>query len=86
MGFEELISKEEAIHRIETHRLDAVMVHKSDGGVYLRSRRGHRLDSIRFADHELHKPPDFKDVMRDTGKQIQGQCIWGYINSINIPP
>ena len=44
------------------------------------------LDSIRFADHELHTPPDFKDVMRDTGQQIPGQCIWGYINGINNPP
>ena len=86
VGFEELISKDETIHRVETHRLDAVMVHKSDGGVYLRSRPGHRLDSIRFVNHELNEQPDFKDVMRDTGKQIRGQCIWGYINGINNPP
>src|ERR1700722_19770891 len=85
-GYEEFISKDEAIHRIETHRLDAVIVHKANGSIYLRSRPGHHLDRIRFSQHELNQQPDFKDAMRDVGNHKPGQCIWGYINGIDNTP
>ena len=86
LGSEELVSKDEAICRIQTHRVDAVIVHKGNGTVYLRSRPGHHLACIRFSNDELNKQADFKDVIRDTGEVKPGQYIWGYINGINNTP
>jgi len=85
-GHEEFISKNEAIHRIETHRLDAVVVHKDNGSIYLRSRPGHHLNRIHFSHNELNTQSEFKDAIRDIGNQKPGQCIWGYINGIDNNP
>lgn len=86
VGHEELITKEEAVRRIESHELDAVIVQKANGKRYLRSRPGNQLDSIRFEHPQLKKQPEFKDVLRDKGRQRPGQCIWGYINGIDNTP
>lgn len=48
VGHEELITKDEAVRRIEAHELDAVIVLKASSKRYLRSRPGHQHDSIRF--------------------------------------
>lgn len=82
VGFETLLTKEEAIKWIETHQLDAVLVHKSDGKVYIRSRRGSHLNQIRYRDHEYGKEEEFKDVVRDFGEKKKNQPIWGYINGV----
>ncbi len=81
-GFEYLLTKADAISWVEMHRLDAVIVHKSNGVVYLRSRPGHHLDQIRFSEEAYGKETGFKDALRDVGKKTEGQCIWGYINGI----
>jgi hypothetical protein len=81
-GFEELLTKAEAILWVETHRLDAVVVHKSNGVVYLRSRPGHHLNQIRFSEEVYGEEIEFKDALRDVGKKVEGQRIWGYINGI----
>src|SRR5262249_8969972 len=47
---EDCLSKDEAETQITSHRLDAVIVHKADGSVYLRSRPGHHRNQIRFSE------------------------------------
>jgi hypothetical protein len=48
-GYEDLLTKNQAIKWVEAHKLDAVIVHKSNGEIYLRSRPGYHFDQIRFS-------------------------------------
>lgn len=83
VGSEHFLSKNEAIQWVETHRLDAVVVHKSDGSCYLRSRPGHHLGKIRLSEKEYGKDQDFEEIVRgEKGKKKDGQCIWEFINGI----
>lgn len=86
VGYEKLLTKGEAIVSVTSHRLDAVIVHRKNGTVYLRSRPGHHLHRIRFSNDEFESEIEFKDVIRDVGNKKEGQCIWGYINGVwNTP-
>lgn len=80
---DELLTKEEAILRVESHRLDAVIVHQKNGALHLRSRPGHHPNSLRLFDEEtINQAETFKEAIREAGKRRAGQCIWGYINGI----
>lgn len=83
IGFDHFIGKDEAIHWVETHRLDAIIVQRSDGFSYLRSRPGHHLEKIRLSQKEYGNDRNFEETVRgETGKKKEGQCIWGFINGI----
>lgn len=82
VGSDQFLSKTEAIQWIETHRLDAVIVHKSDNTIYLRSRPGHLLQSIHLNQKDFQKDIEYEDVVRDFGSKKPKQCIWAFINGI----
>ncbi len=86
VGHENLLMPKEALKWVETHRLDAVIVHKKNGTIYLRSRPGHHFNQIHLADEEYGQENEFEDAIRDIGKKQPGQCIWGYVNGISTPP
>lgn len=77
-----LLSKEESIQWIDSHRLDAVIVHKNNGTLYLRSRPGHHLDKIHFLSEECKPEIEFNNSIETLGDQKPGQPIWGFINGI----
>lgn len=81
-GYEHLLKKQQAIDWVETHRLDAVIVHKSNGEIYLRSRPGHHFNQIRFKQEEYGAEKEFADAIREVGEVHAEQCIWGFINGI----
>jgi len=77
-----VLTKSQAIKWVETHKLDAVIVHKSNGEIYLRSRPGHHFDQIRFPQKDYGTEKEFKDAVKEVGEIKEGQCIWGFINGI----
>jgi hypothetical protein len=80
-----LLTRAEAIDLIETHKLDAVIVHKQNGIIYLRSRPGHHFDQIHLSEAQINSQKTFEDAVRAVGKYHKGQCIWGYINGMSTP-
>ncbi len=86
VGTNQFLTKEEAISWVESHQLDAVIVHKRDGDVYLRSRAGHHFKKIHFTESDYGHDVEFSDLIRDAGKKKEGQCVWGFINGIRNPP
>lgn len=85
-GYEDLLTKDQAIEWVATHKLDAVIVHKSNADVYLRSRPGHHFDQIRFTQHDNEFENEFKEAVREVGEEKEGQCIWGFINGLRNTP
>ena len=83
VGYDFLLAKTEAIHWVEAHKLDAVIVHKRDGGVYLRSRPGHHFNRICLKQEEYGEDRDFKEAIRELGEEREGQCIWGFVNGVS---
>jgi hypothetical protein len=81
-GYEDLLTKNQAIKWVETHKLDAVIVHKINGDIYLRSRPGHHFDQIHFSQKDYGAEQEFKDAVKEIGEIKEGQCIWGFINGI----
>ena len=77
-----VLSKEESIQWIESHRLDAVIVHKNNGTLYLRSRPGHHLDKIHFLNNECEPELKIENALEILGDHKPGQPIWGFINGI----
>lgn len=83
IGYEIILDKKEAIQWVEAHKLDAVIVHRGDAEIYLRSRPGHHFNQIHFKQEEYGADNEFKDALRDVGTQRIGQCIWGFVNGIS---
>lgn len=86
VGHENLLTQKEALKWVETHRLDAVIVHKKNGTIHLRSRPGHHFNQIYLTDEEYGQEKEFEDAIRDIGKKQPGQCIWGYVNGVFTKP
>ena len=78
-----VLSKEEVVERISTHRLDGVIVHQDDGALHVRSRPSYSMWNIHMPT-ELLLSNDGKidTIMRVVGEKREGQCIWGFINGI----
>jgi hypothetical protein len=85
-GYNHLLTKHQALEWVITHKLDAVIVHKSNGDVYLRSRPGHHLDKIHIAQKDYGAEKEFKDAVKEVGKFKERQCIWGFINGLFNTP
>lgn len=82
VGYETLLSKSEAISWVDEHRLDAVIVHRKNGTIYLRLRPGHHLNQIHLTNEDYGEETEFENAIRDIGNKKNGQCIWGYINGV----
>ncbi len=79
-----VLSKQEAIEWILSHKLDGVVVHHRDNSVSLRSRPGHQIWNIKT--HESVLPPSegkIETLVRSVGDARQDQCIWAFINGID---
>lgn len=77
------LSKKEAIEWVQTHRLDAVIVHGRDGTVHLRSRPHHFMQYLQITEPKtLPSMGEIDTLVRTVGEEKQGQCIWGFINGI----
>lgn len=79
-----VLSKQEAIVWIQSHRLDGVIVHERSGAIHLRSRPSHCIWNIKT--HEFALPPSegkIDPLIRVIGENRAGQCIWAFINGIN---
>lgn len=77
-----ILSKTEALNEVKAEKIDAVVVHRSDGTEYLRSRPGYTLPEIFVSKPEQIVAPNFKDLIRESGEHREGQVIWGFINGI----
>lgn len=84
IGDNTVLSQREAVDWVQSHRLDAVIVHERSGAVHLRSRPKHCIWTI-----STHKPflfpPETKidTLVRVTGMYKTGQCTWAFINGID---
>ncbi len=79
-----VLSKEEAIEWVQSHRLDGIIVHEHSGATHLRSRPNHCIQNLKVHETEL-LPSEGKieTLVRTVGSKKSGQCIWGFINGIN---
>ena len=78
-----VLSKEEIVERISTHRLDGVIVHQDGGALHVRSRPSYSMWNIHMPAEAL--PPidgEIDTIMRVVGEKKESQCIWGFINGI----
>ena len=79
-----VLSKNEALEWVQSHRLDGVIVYARNGIRHLRSRPNHCIWNIK-----THKPILFPSeekidtLVRVTGENKTGQCIWAFVNGIN---
>ena len=79
-----VLSKQEAIAWIQSHRLDGVIVHERSGAIHLRSRPNHCIWNIKM--HEFALAPSegkIDPLVRVIGESKPGQCIWAFINGID---
>jgi predicted small metal-binding protein len=78
-----ILSKEEVVERILTHRLDGIIVHHDDGTIHVRSRPSYSMWNIHMP-AKLLPPIDgaIDTITRSVGEKRKGQCIWGFINGI----
>jgi hypothetical protein len=85
-GYEELLDKEEAMQRVASHQLDAVIVRRNNGEAYLRSRPRHHLNRICLSERDCDVGGGWDDAMRAVGVKKEKQCIWGFVNGIGNSP
>lgn len=79
-----ILSKQEAVEWIQSHRLDGVIVHERNGAIHLRSRPSHCIWNIKA--HEFALAPSegkIDPLVRVIGENKPGQCIWAFINGID---
>ncbi len=73
-----ILSKKEALEWTQSHRLDAVVVHTSNG-LHLRSRPHYCMLHV----HQLAgKSQNIDSIARAVGSVRPSQCIWAFINGI----
>lgn len=78
-----VLSKQEAITKIHSDLLDAVIVQERTGQLHLRSRPHHVIQYILLAPAPpIYIPQDITTLIRSVGAAKPGQCIWAYINGI----
>lgn len=80
-----VLSKQEAVQWVLSHRLDAVIVHdkNNDQHVHLRSRPSHCMQHIRLNENQLYlSKGEYQTIYRSVGNKKSGQYIWAFINGI----
>jgi hypothetical protein len=79
-----ILSKNEAIEWVLTHRLDAVIVHENNDRIHLRSRPHHGMEHIKLNERDYNlSEGQFETICRTIGEKKTGQCIWAFINGIS---
>jgi hypothetical protein len=80
-----ILTKEATIADIRAEKIDAVIVHRSDGTEYIRSRPGHIFSEIYTETEKKIELPKIQNIIREAGEYREGQAIWGFINGIINP-
>src|SRR5581483_9932257 len=82
IGKDVVLTQEEAINRILSHKLDAVIVRHSNG-TRLRSRPRYHMQPLKLIWEQHREAAEELDVLaRMVGQKSPDQCIWGFINGI----
>lgn len=78
-----LLSKEEAIDWILTHRLDGVIVHHDSEHTHIRSRPSYSMLNIHMSAAVMPSlEGEIDTILRSVGEKRENQCIWGFINGV----
>jgi hypothetical protein len=83
IGNHVLLTKEETIDWILSHRLDGVIVHHDNQQMHIRSRPSYSMWHIRMSAE--HMPPlegEIDTILRIVGEKKENQCIWAFINGV----
>ena len=83
IGNQVLLTKEEAVDWILTHRLDGVIVHYDNEQIHIRSRPSYSMWHIRMSAEDT--PPlegEIDTILRIVGEKKENQCTWGFINGV----
>lgn len=83
IGDNTILSKDEAVQRVLTHRLDAVVIHDQNDQIYLRSRPRYCFRRIHLHDEQPSDIPEISTLVRVAGEKRPGQVIWAFINGID---
>ncbi len=79
-----VLTQEETINWINSHRLDAVVVHNANGTIHLHSRRSYQMQKLDFSQNKKLRGSTELDVLtRIVGEEVLAQCVWGFINGIS---
>lgn len=83
IGKDLTLTHQEAIHWVNSHRLDAVIVHHPSGNTHLRSRPHYHMQTLRLTwEQHCETAGKIDTLARIIGEKVEGQCIWGFINGI----
>lgn len=83
IGTELTLTHQEAIHWVNSHRLDAVIVHHPNGNMHLRSRPRYHMQTLKLTwEQHCETSEEIDTLARIIGEKVEGQCIWGFINGI----
>ncbi len=86
IGNDVVLTQEKTIDWVNSHRLDAVVVHNSNGTIHLRSRRSYQMQKLDFSQNKKLRGSTELDVLiRIVAEEVLGQCVWGFINGISNP-
>ncbi|MBN4066788.1 hypothetical protein JYU14_01745 [Simkania negevensis] len=84
VGKDLALTHDEAINWTIAHRLDAVVVHHSNGDTHLRSRPHYRMQMFALARPSLFEATEEPaTIAHMVGENVVGQCVWGFINGIS---
>jgi len=83
VGQDLTLTHDDAMDWITSHRLDAVIVHHPNNIMYLRSRPRYRIQSLKLTwEQHCEVTGELDTLAREIGKEVPGQCVWGFINGI----
>ena len=83
IGKDLTLTHQEAVNRVNSHLLDAVIVHHSNGNTHLRSRPRYHMQTLRLTwEQHCEVAGEIDTLARKIGGKVEGQCIWGFINGI----
>lgn len=83
IGNHVLLSKEEAVDWILTHRLDGVIVNHDNDHVHIRSRPSYSMWNIHMSAEIMPAlEGEIDTIVRIVGEKRDNQCIWGFINGV----
>ena len=83
VGKEVTLMHREAVNWINSHRLDAVVVHRPNGSTYLRSRPRYHMQTLKLTlEQHCDAAGKLETLARKIGEKVETQCIWGFINGI----
>jgi hypothetical protein len=83
IGKDLTLTHQEAVSWVNSNRLDAVVVHHSNGHMHLRSRPSYHMQTLKLTwEQHCEIAGEIDTLARKIGEKVDGQCIWGFINGI----